>query len=287
MTASFDRAAATVGNIVKLEHLNTRVPDQTAATLFYIMGLGLTRDPYLNVGVSNMWINVGRQQFHLPTGAAQVVRGVTGLVLPDRSQLLDRLARVAKPLDGTMLRIKETDDAVEVVSPWGNRIRCHSPDRERFGPIQLGMPYIELDVPTGAAAGIARFYREIMGAPCETIEGGKAARIAIGEQWLIFRETDAPLADYDAHHLQIFVADFAGPYDKLKARGLISAEDGAHQYRFIDIFDPLDGRPLYKLEHEVRSLLHSGYGRDFVNRNPNQQLGNYVPGNDSLSWALP
>ena len=34
------------------------------------MGLGLTRDPYLMTGVGNMWINVGRSQFHLPTGKA-------------------------------------------------------------------------------------------------------------------------------------------------------------------------------------------------------------------------
>jgi hypothetical protein len=31
------------------------------------MGLGLTRDPYLNAGVENMWVNIGDQQFHLPS----------------------------------------------------------------------------------------------------------------------------------------------------------------------------------------------------------------------------
>ncbi|MFN4281127.1 MAG: VOC family protein [Alphaproteobacteria bacterium] len=287
MNATFDRAAATVGNIVKFEHLNTRVPDQTAATLFYVMGLGLTRDPYLSVGVTNMWINVGRQQFHLPTGAPQVVRGVTGLVVPDLGELADRLKRVAEPLAGTRFAFARQDDAVDVVSPWGNRIRCHAPDRGRFGGVRLGMPYVEFDAPAGTAAGIARFYREILGAPADTVEGGKAARVAIGEQWLLFRETAAPLADYDAHHVQVYVADFAGPYEKLKARGLISTEDSAHQYRFVEIVDPADGRPLYRLEHEVRSLLHAGYGRELVNRNPAQTLGDYVPGNDSLGWALP
>jgi hypothetical protein len=37
--------------------------------LFYVTGLGLTRDPYLMVADSNMWINAGRSQFHLPTGS--------------------------------------------------------------------------------------------------------------------------------------------------------------------------------------------------------------------------
>ena len=78
----FDRAAEDLGNIVNLGHLNLTVPDQLTATTFYITGLGLTRDPYMNTGTNNMWANVGRSQFHLPTGPAQVIRGVTGLVVP-------------------------------------------------------------------------------------------------------------------------------------------------------------------------------------------------------------
>jgi len=48
-----------VGNIVALEHVNVQVPDQSTALLFYVVGLGLTRDPYLTVGLNNMWVNVG------------------------------------------------------------------------------------------------------------------------------------------------------------------------------------------------------------------------------------
>ena len=79
----FNRAAEDLGNIVALEHVNVLVPDQHLATLFYVMGLGLTRDPYLMTGVTNMWINIGRSQFHLPVGKPQVLRGRVGLVLPD------------------------------------------------------------------------------------------------------------------------------------------------------------------------------------------------------------
>jgi hypothetical protein len=95
---SYDRTVEDVGNVVALEHVNTRVPDQQLATLFYATGLGLTRDPYLMTGVGNMWMNVGRSQFHLPTGAAQVLRGHTGLVVPDRAALLRRLSAVKEPL---------------------------------------------------------------------------------------------------------------------------------------------------------------------------------------------
>ncbi len=78
MQPHFDRTTEDLGNSIHLEHVNVQVPDQRLATLFYVAGLGLTRDPYLMVSDSNMWINVGRSQFHLPSGHAQVLRGHTG-----------------------------------------------------------------------------------------------------------------------------------------------------------------------------------------------------------------
>src|ERR1700751_4473420 len=96
----FDRAAEDLGNSIHFEHVNVQVPDQHLATLFYVAGLGLTRDPYLMVSDSNMWVNVGRSQFHLPAGAAQVLRGHTALIIPGRKALLERLASVAKKMEG-------------------------------------------------------------------------------------------------------------------------------------------------------------------------------------------
>src|SRR5713226_8768721 len=101
MQQTFDRAAEDLGNSIHLEHVNVTVPDQRLAALFYVTGLGLTRDPYLMVSDTNMWVNVGRSQFHLPSGAPQVLRGHTGIVISGRAELLDRLASVAKKLDGT------------------------------------------------------------------------------------------------------------------------------------------------------------------------------------------
>ena len=66
----FDRTQEDLGNSIHLEHVNVTVPDQRPATLFYVAGLGLTRDPYLMVSDTNMWVNVGRSQFHLPSGPA-------------------------------------------------------------------------------------------------------------------------------------------------------------------------------------------------------------------------
>jgi len=50
----FDRAAESIGNVVELQHVNVRVPDEIAATNFSISGLGLPRDPYLMTGIENM-----------------------------------------------------------------------------------------------------------------------------------------------------------------------------------------------------------------------------------------
>src|SRR3979411_18658 len=97
----FDRATEDLGNSIHFEHVNVFVPDQRLATLFYVTGLGLTRDPYLMVSDSNMWVNVGRSQFHLPSGKAQVRRGHTALVTPGREALLHRLAAVAPKLADT------------------------------------------------------------------------------------------------------------------------------------------------------------------------------------------
>src|ERR1700743_973747 len=173
----FDRAAEDLGNSIHFEHVNVQVPDQHLATLFYVAGLGLTRDPYLMVSDTNMWINVGRSQFHLPSGKAQVLRGHTGIVISGREALLNRLASVSKKLEGTAFSFKENNDYVEAACPWGNRVRCYEPDAARFGRITLGIPYVEFAVPVGTAKGIRGFYPEIMGMPAEMKNGdGSMAR---------------------------------------------------------------------------------------------------------------
>src|SRR4029078_494646 len=161
----YDRAAEDTGNIVDIGHVNVCITDQQVATDYYVTGLGLTADPFLNVGARLMWINVGRSQFHMPTGEPDVVRGTIGLVVPSREELLARLASVRKFLSGTKFEFRETNDAVETVCPWGNRITLHAPDADRFGRIVLGMPYVEFDVRPGTAERIARFHRAVMQAP--------------------------------------------------------------------------------------------------------------------------
>lgn len=279
---SFDRSTEDVGNIVLLEHVNLTQPDQRATTLFYVVGLGGTRDPYLMVGLDNMWINYGRNQLHLPSRdpQPQLLRGTMGFVVPDLAALNLRLARIAPRLAGTKFAWRDCGTHVEATCPWGNRVRCHAPAPE-FGETELALAYVEFDVPKGTAAGIARFYTEIMGAPA-TVEK-RSARVPVGRgQALVFTETSDEIPPYDGHHIQIYIADFSGPYKKLIERGLITLEADAHEWRFRAIVDPKDGRELFEIEHEVRSLKHPLYGRPLVNRNPAQTNTKYLRGQDAF-----
>src|SRR6266566_7949366 len=108
----FDRSTQDLGNIVNLGHVNVCISDQRLASNYYITGLGLTRDPFLNTGAGNMWVNVGMSQFHLPTGTPEILRGVIGLVVPDRQALLNRLSRVRKALADTKFEFRESNDCV-------------------------------------------------------------------------------------------------------------------------------------------------------------------------------
>jgi predicted enzyme related to lactoylglutathione lyase len=283
MTQTFDRTAEDLGNIVELGHVNVRVPDQSKAVAYYLMGLGLTRDPYLMAGLDNMWVNVGRGQFHLPTRGTDVVRGTTALVMPDLDALLRRLDGAKQYLEGTKFSFREAGDTVETVCPWGNRIRVHQPDASRFGPMRVGMPYVEFDIPAGTdLAAIAKFYVEILGAIAGVASderGPYAWARTSAESRVIYRETSAPIPEYDGHHIQITLVDFSGPHKKLLERGLISEESDQHQYRFLDIVDVDTNKPLFRIEHETRSMRHPMFGRTFINRN-------LVPGYEVGLWAL-
>ncbi len=284
MATQFDRARQDLGNIVLLEHVNVTIPDQRLATIFYLSGLGLTRDPYLMAGIENMWVNVGRSQFHLPSRGTQVLRGHVGIVMPDLAALKRRLQKVAPLLAETRYAWEERDGVVEAICPWGNRFRCHAPAPE-FGDTDLAIAYVAFDVPPGTARGIARFYEDILGARAavDRAAGSETAVIAVSAtQRLRFRETARPLPDYDGHHIQVYVSDFSGPHRRLLERGLVTEESDEYQYRFRDLVDPASGKALFAIEHEVRSLTHPLYARPLVNRNPEQSNRSYVRGHDAF-----
>ncbi len=270
-----------VGNIVGLEHVNLTVPDQSTATAFYVGALGGTRDPYLMVGLDNMWVNLGDQQFHLPTNNAQQLHGHVGLVVPSLDQLRGQLSGVGERLEGTQFAWEDKHCCIVVTGPWGNEFHCYDGGSDKFGEMSLGIPYVEFDVPADTADGIARFYREIMGAPAEVSDGMAKVGIGTGQE-LRFTESGGEIPEYDGHHIAIYVAGFSGPFNALNERGLITEEIRNHQFRFQKIVDPDSGDLLFEIEHEVRGMKHPMYGRNLVNRNTSQDLGAYVRGGDAF-----
>jgi hypothetical protein len=266
--------AEDVGNIMLLEHVNVQIDDQAKATLFYLVGLGFTRDPHMMVGLDNMWVNLGEQQFHLPTNEhVNVLRGHTGIVVPSLDALAQRLESVAPRLEGTRFAWARHEDHIDATCPWGNRYRLYEPSEE-LGRIATGIPYVEFNVPSGTANGIVRFYEQALGCNGAVTDGagGRAAEISVGQyQRLIFRETE-DVPPYDGHHIAVYIANFSEPYHWLAERGLITEEPRNHQFRFVDIVDPDSGKKLFEIEHEVRGLKHAMYRRDLVNRMAGQFL---------------
>ena len=277
---AFDRTEEDFGNVLNMEHINLTVPDQQVAALFYVTGLGFTRDPYIDFGTFNMWINVGEQQFHLPKREAQKFRGHIGVVVPDLDDLKRRLDFIDRPMQGTEFSRHEKNDHIALTCPWGNDIRAYGPS---FGT-SLGIPFAVVDVPTGTADGIARFYNDLLDSPAWTTSNGdECAEVSMGgNQRLIFKETAADIADYDGHHIAIYVSNFSKPHAALNERGLITEESDQHQYRFQAIVDPASGELLTEMEHEVRSLKHPMFKRFLVNRNPAQSFMNYTQGRDAF-----
>src|SRR5882672_1266615 len=168
----YDRTTENVGNIVHLEHFNCCIDDQRLAILFYVVGMGATRDPYIFTGMENIWLNFGRTQVHMPSRAVppktERLRGTAGFVVPSLEELAKRLEYAGKEM--------------KRIAP-------------EYGPIELGLAYVDFDVPPGTTEGIARFYNEVMGAPAQASGGRTVVRIG-RHQKLMFTETKAPQPEY-------------------------------------------------------------------------------------------
>ena len=216
------------------------------------------------------------------------------MVVPDLDGLKRRLDFIDRPMQGTAFGRDERGDHVRLTCPWGNDIRAYGPG---FG-MSLGIPFAQVDVAPGSAEGIARFYRDVLDTPARAVRNGgeepsageregaplaNRAEVSMGgSQRLIFQETDAELADYDGHHIAIYVSNFSKPHAALVEHDLITEESDQHQYRFQAIVDPETGEQLAEIEHEVRSLKHPMFKRFLVNRNPAQSFMNYTQGRDAF-----
>ena len=266
-------ASPELGAVIALDHFNCRVPEHGLATAFFIEGLGLTRDPYRMVGTGNMWVNIGRQQVHLPIGAPVPFAGELGLVLPDLDEVRGRLAKLAPKLAGTAFAWGEAGpDTLTASSPWGVALRLHAAGSLPCAA-PLGLAYVSCWIAPGKAEGVARFYRQVLHCPVtlepatEGPDRGAVARVNVGpHQQLRFVERAAATPAPHSHHVALYVTRYAELYAAAQALETVMEPDAGEQFRFNRIVDPQDGTLLLHLEHEVRSLYHRDYARPLVNR---------------------
>jgi hypothetical protein len=204
--------------------------------------------------------------------------------VPDLEALTTRLGSVRDLLAGTKFAFSVEDKYVAVTAPWGNRLRLYAAG-PAFGDWTLGISHVDFPVEPGRAAGIARFYQQVMGAPAAVTPDaeGVAAHVRIGQrQEVVFRETSAPIPAYDGYHIAVYIANFSGPHEWLDKHGLVSEESQDYQYRFEKIVDPDTRECLCVIEHEVRSFTHPMFLRPLVNRNPAQRQPTYQRGRDAF-----
>lgn len=257
------------GAILHFEHVNLRVPDHRAATLFFVEGLGLTRDPYRMVGVRNMWVNAGLQQFHLPIGEPTPLPGEVGLVVPSVEDVERRLEEVGRELKDSELTSARVGETLAVTTPWGHRLRV----LPRAGPSRLPhrLPYVEFWVAPGQAEGIGAFYRDVLQCPVDLrpIDGDPAAWVTVGAyQTFRFRERPGGGTVPNTNHVAVYLTRYRTIYAALERLGLVMEADADEQFRFSHIVNPRTHETLFVFEHEMRSLHHPDFLRPLVNRVP-------------------
>jgi hypothetical protein len=113
-----------IGGVLHLEHFNFEVLDYDMAIIFFMHALGLTRDPYRRTDETNMSVNIGMQQFHLPWRGRVTPSflGEIGLILPDIKIVLARLNRIERNgiFEGTAYEILAVQNNFTYLkSPWG------------------------------------------------------------------------------------------------------------------------------------------------------------------------
>lgn len=262
-----------VGGILHLDHVNFQVPEHDLVTVFFVNGLGLTRDPFRRADETNMGINVGMQQFHFPRrGVTPPFPGVIGLIVPELAAIrarLERLDRLGK-FTNTAYAAEFGNDMAEITSPFGVRLRLHAVGTVLFLK-PLGIPYVEMYVPTGVAGDIAAFYREVFRAiaDVETVDGVSTAVVNAGPfQTLRFIERNVDSHDMHNFHVSFHITNYNEVRNRIAARDA-SIGEGREQVFFFDrIFHPDSGAEVFTLTNEVRSVYHRDFMRPLVNRWP-------------------
>jgi hypothetical protein len=263
-----------VGRILHMEHFNHQVAEQDTATVFFMNGMGFTRDPYQRTDETNIGVNVGFQQLHLPLrGPTHPFDGVIGLVVPDLPVSEARLKRLEDggKFQGTPYRYEAVDNMTAyITSPYGTDFRLHQMGSVAFGK-PLGIPYIEFMIPPGMATGIVKFYQKVMDSPARLreIDGVTMAEVVMGPyQHIRFIEKELESYELFSFHIAIFVSHFETTKQRLVDLG-VDVHGERHDICFWNpIVEPDTGDHLLNLQHEMRSVYHPDFMHPYTNRWP-------------------
>jgi len=197
--------------------------------------------------------------------APQAVRGCVGVACASAADAravrarLESLARqrpgvVAPPVDAAAAGEDDAGhDACVFTCPFGNRFVVYGLPEGRaprfFGgaddarghpppavadeggaetiPRPVGIAWLRLDIPRGAARAVADFWGRTLGARVALDAAAGSVRVAVadggdarGGQHLLFREADGVPA-WDGHHVCVYVSDFEGAFRRAEARGVL------------------------------------------------------------------
>jgi len=260
-----------IGNVVSFEHVNLEVPDLEIARLFFCEGLGLTLDPSRigaqRGGMNVLWMNVGKQQFHICKGpVAQRLPtpgSAIGLVLPNLPAVAAQLEQL-RELIGNVKVAYITPEVLQVTDPHGQCYMVHAHSQFPNFAADRGIVYLQLPCFVGTAAEIARFYSTLLGSPirvrtqdqqqagqpiqAEVNMGHPGTKLIFQERKELgstFTEKDV-LRLFSGWHMAFYVADFSGTYSRLRPLlfnnhpykdKVYNFKDALnfHQYRFQDI----------------------------------------------------
>lgn len=233
---------------------------------------------------------------------SQIWRGKIEILYEDEAQL----AAAAKRVEGLMgkadyakVATSGSGDGMTVTGPWGNRFSLRVANEEQkvaygesYGvlpnmrppeppkpgkapkvasprPVCLGLGDIYIEVPTGCAAKIARFYRELF--HFDTQENSPGNWSVVGGpngncQALRFQDV-ADAKPWGGEHLAVYIGDYEGTFQRVEEKGLVwqnprfikvdnvrTLEEArkSQQFRIKDITDLDTGEVIFELEHEVR-----------------------------------
>ena len=179
----------------------------------------------------------------------QVLRGTTGLVVPDLGALAAAAGRGGAAAEGHAASPSRERDVRRGDLPVGQPHPLPRAGRRASAGSRSACPMSSSTRRAAARDGIARFYqRDPRHAGDLGKDGaGPFARVAVGARRAacVFRETDrAAAAVRRPPRRRSRCADFSGPHRRLLERGLITEESNQHQYRFEDVVDLDSGEVL-------------------------------------------